>query len=276
MEYENKPLKVGAFVLVGLICVMIFIILLGSDHAFFNKSTRYHIHLQQAQGISRGSIVSLSGIKVGNVRHIEYMESHQKVDVSIEVRSKYTHLILTNTQASIKTQGALGDKFILLSPGESNAEPIPDNGVIPTKTEGGLFDVISEKGHQFEKVFDILNETHAFFKQLNENNRTASMMKNIETSSLNLNKLLIETQKLVNDVRGQQEQKGQLKDSIQGLASIIKKIDQGKGTLGALINDSQIHDRLVGILGDSPRNRYLKPLIRATIQKNESKNNLSD
>jgi phospholipid/cholesterol/gamma-HCH transport system substrate-binding protein len=53
----------------------------------------------------------------------------------------------------------------------------------------------------------------------------------------------------------------------------MKKIDRGQGTLGALVNDSSLHNRLSRLLGASPRNQFLKPIIRDSIQTHEQSRN---
>lgn len=57
--------------------------------------------------------------------------------------------------------------------------------------------------------------------------------------------------------------------SFKHLKNVLYKIDSSEGTLGLLINDATLHDRLVGLLGDAPRNKYLKPLLREAIKQNE-------
>jgi phospholipid/cholesterol/gamma-HCH transport system substrate-binding protein len=61
-----------------------------------------------------------------------------------------------------------------------------------------------------------------------------------------------------------------LRQALVNLSSILEKIDQGKGTLGQLINDPSVHQSLKSLLGGSPRNRYMKDMIRETIQQSEA------
>lgn len=53
------------------------------------------------------------------------------------------------------------------------------------------------------------------------------------------------------------------------LKSVAGKIERGEGTVGALINDPQVYDDLVALLGGAKRNRILRGVIRRTIEKNE-------
>ena len=55
------------------------------------------------------------------------------------------------------------------------------------------------------------------------------------------------------------------------MASVMEKIDSGKGTLGALINDPSLHQNLKSVLGGSQRNRYMKEMARESIQNVDKK-----
>ena len=53
------------------------------------------------------------------------------------------------------------------------------------------------------------------------------------------------------------------------LLGTVSRIDKGKGTIGALINDSQVYDDLKRVTGQINRNRILKNLIRKSISDSE-------
>jgi hypothetical protein len=60
-------------------------------------------------------------------------------------------------------------------------------------------------------------------------------------------------------------------ETLAPLSSVMKKVDKGQGTLGALVNDPSFYNRMMGFVGDSPRNKFLKPIIRDSIQTSEQK-----
>ena len=94
-------------------------------------------------------------------------------------------------------------------------------------------------------------------------------MSNLVDSSQSLQEMLNETKAMVLDIRTNLPKNSELRKSVESLSSILKKVDTGSGSLGALINDPALHNRLKALLGGSPRNRHLKTLIRETIQKSE-------
>lgn len=61
----------------------------------------------------------------------------------------------------------------------------------------------------------------------------------------------------------------QFKNSVDKMNNILTKIDKGEGTLGALINDSTLHEQLKSLVGGSQRKNHVKSVIRSSIEKAE-------
>ena len=62
-----------------------------------------------------------------------------------------------------------------------------------------------------------------------------------------------------------------LASSSENLNSIMKKINQGDGTLGALINDRSAYEDLKAILGGARRSKLFQYMIRYSVKKAEGK-----
>ena len=104
-------------------------ILLGGDKFFFSRTYHLKIHMPQVQGLGKGSVVSLSGVPVGNVERIEFVPGSSEVEVNITVQKSAQRKITEGSLASIKTQGALGDKYVYIEPGPITGAPIKDGAV---------------------------------------------------------------------------------------------------------------------------------------------------
>ena len=257
-------LKVGAFVFVGLILMAVSILMLGGDKALFKKHYHLFVEYGQVQGLATGSVVSLTGLPVGNVSKIIFIPEHNKLRVDLKLDQAYQDRIHEGTTAEIRTQGALGDKFIYLTPGPQD-RPALDNNAELIAVEGGDFmSVISSKGDSLKHVFEIITELRNLMKAINGDGRSQKIMDNLTASSQSL-------KMMVQELHGEGDQKSELRKSVVHLSSILRKIDQGEGTLGALINDPTLHENLKALLGGSPRQRYLKGLARDAIQSNEEK-----
>lgn len=260
-EHLRTDIKVGLFSLVGLVLFCLSIILLGGDKWFLTRTYQLKLHMNQVQGLGRGSVVTLTGVPIGNIDDIKFSEGSNDVEVTLSVELAMQKRITEGSRATIKTQGALGDKFIFIEPGPPANKPIPTGGSLELDRTPDLFDVIAQRGAEFGEIVEVIKEVRKLFENINHDGRSARMMENLAATSGELNKLSGETREALKFMR---------QETLQPMANILRKIDNGQGTLGALINDPSLHNRLSAFMGEAPRNRFLKPLLRDSIQTNES------
>jgi phospholipid/cholesterol/gamma-HCH transport system substrate-binding protein len=226
----------------------------------------FKVKLEQVQGLFEGSIVSLSGLTVGNVKRIEFDPYEQHVVVILAVDKDYAHRITEGSMASMQTQGALGDKYVYIKPGAVKAPPMASNSYIESETETDIIDLIKKRGPDFTHFMDAAKQLNILLTAMNE----GKLVSHLSESSGELKLLLAETRQMIRDARGGKEDESKLRQSVAHLSSILKKIDNGQGSLGALINDPSLHNKVLGLVGESPRNKFLKPLLRESIQPGES------
>lgn len=261
--------KVGIFVFTGIALLALCLFLLGEDNAIITSYYQVKVKMKQVQGLRPGSIVSLAGVKVGNIAKIDFSPQDGQLELFLDIKSKYQNLVRKGSVASLRTQGALGDKFIYIAPSDSSNPALnPGDYLVPEAGEG-LLETLTERGQEVEKVFDILNELHILLSRINTENRSEKVMSNLVASSQDLKGMLAQTKGLVLDLRTNLAKNQDMTESFARLSSILEKIDEGEGTLGALVNDPSLHTRLKTLFGGSPRTRHLKSLIRTTIQKSE-------
>ncbi|GIL17620.1 MAG: hypothetical protein BroJett040_13710 [Oligoflexia bacterium] len=264
---KNHQMRVGIFLVGGLIAVLTSILLLGGDKALFKSYVTLYAQLEQVQGLNKGSIVSLSGLVVGNVTEITFSPEKKSLIVALKVDKDFLGRITQGSTAEIRTQGALGDKFIFITPGDPSATPLAANGFLETAKSSDLMGILSEKGGEAAKIFEVVDEVYKLMKTLNSQNRTEKIMNNLTDASHNLKATSEEAQKMMAELRGQNP--AQVKLALEKMNSILAKIDKGEGTLGALINDPTVHTQLKTILGGTNRKQTIQSLIRTSIEKSE-------
>lgn len=248
----TKEIKVGIFAALGLLAFLASIILLGGDKVFFKSTYTLRTMFEDVQGLSRGSVVSLEGVPVGNVHSMNFVAQSKKIEVLMDIDTQFRKRITAGSLASVKTQGALGDKFIFIQGGPLDAPALADNAFVDTNNEGDLLDMISKKGAEFAQILEVFKEVRELVHSMNADNRMGHLMQNLVADSSDLKEVLSESRK-----------------PIAKLDSILTKIDRGDGTLGALINDPTLHTRLTQMLGGNTRNKFLTPMIRESIKESE-------
>lgn len=269
MENTTKTnLQVGIFLSVGLAVILVSIFMLGADKALLKSHDHLHAHFDQVQGLAEGSVVSLSGVVVGNVSKILFIEETNYLDVVLQIDHQYLYKFTKGTQVEIRTQGALGDKYVFVIPGDPKAEPLKNGDSLDVAKATDIIGIFAERGKEAERIFDIMNELYRITKTINADNRLDKIMGNMVTASANLRDAAGEAQKFTADMNGQGSQ-SKIKNSLERMESILTKLDRGSGTLGALINDPSLHEQLKGMLGASAQKSHIKSLIRTSIEKDD-------
>lgn len=257
--FKNE-LKVGAFVAAGLTILLGSILVLGGDQMFLKSKFELRARFNDVQGLDRGSVVSLAGIHVGNIQELIFNPENNAVDIVMDIDRDYQKQITTATKASVKTQGALGDKYIYLLPTQESGSPLQDGAYIEVDSTGDLFDILAKKGDELGDALAVVKELHLFMMEINRDGRSAALVKNAVEMTANLNQLAKESRLFIQELRG---------PSLTHLSSVLKKLDQGQGSLGAFINDPTLHQKLTSLVGETPRNKFLMPLLRDSIKKSE-------
>jgi phospholipid/cholesterol/gamma-HCH transport system substrate-binding protein len=181
------------------------------------------------------------------------------------VDRKYQTQITEGAVASLKTQGALGDRYVYIEAHPAIGSTLKDGDTLKTADSPDLFEMISSKGAQFDNILDLIKDVQRLVHTFNEHDRMTVLMENMTQASQNLNGFLAEGRATLKDFH-QLTADSNTKEALVHFNSIMKKIDHGDGTLGALINDPSLHDRLLALVGENPRNKYMKSLLRQSIQ----------
>lgn len=265
-QNRATELKVGALVALGVTLFIITVLTLGSDTPFFKKTYILRVQFDNVQGLGPGSVVQVLGIPVGNVKEINMLprDGVHKLEARLIVDKSFQDKIPEGSVAGVRTQGALGDKYIYITPGTAGGTPIPDKGEIPAEVRGDIFDTIASSGDKVDKLFKAIEEAHKLLANLNEDGRSARLMENMVGAA-------DELKKAVRDLRGGPNDDTKLRQSLTHLTSVLAKIDNGTGTLGALINDKSLFDSMKKMLGTTSKDKYIKSLVRETIQSTDEK-----
>ena len=246
---KKLTLRVGAFVLTGIVLLFAYILLLGQNRTYFNFVAKYKVQLKKVNGLFVGSIVTVNGVPAGNVVSINFIPETGDVKVGISILRKFTPVITDRAFAFLATKGLLGDKYIAITTYGKQGERLPKNSYIPSQSPPGMLGFLSHP-KTGDKVSAILEEILAF------------------TQSLNSEKTLQKAGKAMDRISHTLSPKGgEWSQILSRLNSILAKIDEGEGTAGALINNKNLYHRLLSLLGQRPYHKYLPSLLEEEQRK---------
>lgn len=132
MEKTKLELIVGVFVLAGIVCLGYLSIKLGKLELISGDLYEVEAPFNSATGLKPGAAVEIAGVEVGRVKSI--MLKNDQAIVRLAIHNNIQ--LYSDTFASIKTRGIIGEKFLALSPG-GGGDPLQAGGTI-RDTESGL------------------------------------------------------------------------------------------------------------------------------------------
>jgi phospholipid/cholesterol/gamma-HCH transport system substrate-binding protein len=246
---------------VGLI--MAAILMLGGPTNFLSRNNRYYTHFPSSEGLLPGSKAVIGGMQVGVVESVDLDAQTHDVKVAISVVRKYAEWVRKDSTIEIATQGLLGDKFVSISAGTPE-QPILDDGAEIEAHQGkSLTEVIGKSDQMVNSLTSITKSLDRILQGFENNGRSDNFFRHMTVAAKNLS----EASSKINEGLGDQ----QFKKVMKNLNATLEKINNGTGTLGALINDPALYYDARALLGGANRNKIVRNLVRKTIKDSEAK-----
>ena len=193
-------------------------------------TTPYAAMFTDAFGLREGDDVRMAGVRVGRVMRID-LESGNRAKVSFEVQSDQK--VLGNTEAAVRYQNIVGQRFIDLHLGKTGApQVLPAGSVIPVERTEPSFDVgVVLNGYQ--PLFSTIDPKAA--DQLSE-----AAIAALQGDSASWATLVDQTGKLTDTFAGRDEVLGSLITSMDKLSATLAK--QNGNLDSVLANTRQMVD----------------------------------
>ena len=179
-----------------------------------------------------------------------------KVKVKLKIDTSYEDRIRTDSIASVVTQGLLGDRMVYITVGSSDGDELKNGDEIIEVRNPSGFSQLVQKGddlifkaqglvENLDKVMDAVVDGEGLVHDVIFAKQSADMLHSAKDMFESLDKM------------------GQDLEQISG------KINNGQGTLGALVNDESLYNDLKMLLGKANRNRLIRAVIRYTMETKE-------
>ena len=143
MEKAKLEMVVGVFVFVGMLCLGYLSIKPGKLELIGGDVYEVEAQFNTASGLKPGSTIEIAGVEVGRVRGIVLREDRAMVKLAVNNTVK----LYTDTIASIKTRGIIGEKFLALSPGGGGDPLKPGDTIRDTESGLDLEELVSQYVH---------------------------------------------------------------------------------------------------------------------------------
>ena len=237
-------IKVGAFIVLGIVLLVFFIFAIGDLSTAFQPGYRLHVWFDSANGITDGSPVQYAGVEVGKVQVVEFVYPKEQTNPKVQliIRLPQHVKVRSNDQASISTFGLLGEKYLEITPGLGEGVELKPDGLLmgkpPVSTE-----------HIIERSNEVLSE----FKQTLEG----------------LNSLVADPEAriyLKETLREARDATRNWKALGERLNLAMSYAESGQGSVGKLLYNDDFYRRMVAFVDDLHAHPW-KLLVRPKQQK---------
>lgn len=231
-EQSINKAKLGAFVLIATVFLILGLYFIGSKRNIFRSTIEVSANFNNVGGLLPGNNVRFNGINVGTVSKV-YAVTDTTIKVEFTIDEALTKFIMKNAIASIGTDGLLGNKLINISSGKAPSQPIAQGDML-----------VSLDALQMDNALRTLTLTNNNLKIITDNLKGISEKFNADNSLWHL----LSDSSLAENVKTavvRFKLTGDNTATITGdLSRIAKDIGAGKGSIGALITDTTLSKRL--------------------------------
>jgi phospholipid/cholesterol/gamma-HCH transport system substrate-binding protein len=124
---SGQKIKIGVFVLAGLAVLVFAIFFIGNRKGLFSATFNVHGMFKNVNGLQVGNNARFAGINVGVVENIEIIND-TTVKVVLTLDENVRKFIKKDAKLAIGSDGLMGDKLVVISPGGAETSTTVKNG----------------------------------------------------------------------------------------------------------------------------------------------------
>jgi len=207
--------RLGLFVALALVAAAIILEMVGGIE-LFRPGYRVHALFNSAQELKEGDRVKMAGVEIGRVERIRLDETNNKVRVTMKVRKDSG--VKTDSIATIKFTGLLGQNFVSIDFGKPNSYAIKDDVLLGSLEQPDL----SAMMQKLDNVASGVESLTKSFTGVKIDQLVGPIIDMVEANKGPITATISNLQAITHDVSTQ--------------------IAQGKGTLGKLIKDDALYN----------------------------------
>jgi phospholipid/cholesterol/gamma-HCH transport system substrate-binding protein len=239
------------------------------------QKTIYAVY-DEVDGLLVGANVMINGLSIGNVTELDFLPNSTKILVTLKVKDKLN--FSSKSTASIYETGVLGGLAISIDPIFEKESTVKTGDTLNSSVRPGLTELINRQieplSRQLQSTITSVDSiftgaSNVLNKQTQEEikesiNVLTSAIKAINNSSIIIEKTLTAKNSQINNTIDNFEKissnlsevsdelnsfglsnlLSNLEVSVDGISSIVNKLDSDKSTIGKLINEDEVYNNL--------------------------------
>ena len=249
-----SQLKVGLVSIASLTLLAATIFLITGQTGFFSETAMLHTYSSDAGGLKTGAVVRLAGVDVGNISQVSLSgrsEPGEAVEITFEVNSRFLPDIRSDSRVMLAAEGLLGERYINITKGTAEAEPIADGGPVPFRETAEFSELVGGSRDLLDNLNVLTSRLNSVVETIETGQGTVGKFVTDDTLFRRLDATVSQAETLVADLNEGKGSLGRLLKSeefytkvdttVDKLQSIADKIESGDGTVARLINDPSLY-----------------------------------
>ncbi len=236
----SQKIKVGIFVIVGTILLILALYYIGSRQQMFSKNIQLYGVFEDVNGLQLGNNVRYSGVNVGTVNHIE-MVAQGKITVGMSIEEKTAQFIRKDAVASIGSDGLVGSMVVNIMPGEGkSAMPVVSGDTIQIFTKTSTNEMLSTLDKTNDNVALISANLLTLTNQLVEGKGTLGSLLSDSLMAQDIRKSTIALSKMTSGAN----------EVISRINTIVSKINYDESVAALLLSDTVSRNQFQKVFGN--------------------------
>lgn len=249
--------RLGIFISLGLLIFILAIYFIGEKQQLFRSTFRLSGVFKDVAGLQVGNNVRLSGINVGTIDNIAII-SDTSVRVIILVDEDTRKFIKKDAIASIGSEGLMGNKVLVISPGTGGKKIIENDDVIATSQPTDIDEILVSLKTTIDNTAFITGDLAKIVTNVESGKGTIGRLvmdktwrQNLESTIINLKDGSVGFRTFMEKTNELDSMLVRLNKTIDNTASITldlskitNKIQSGEGMIGMLLMDQSMGQNL--------------------------------
>ena len=223
-----QHVRLGALVLAATLLLVVGLYMVGQQRNMFGKNTTLFALFHDVDGLMPGNNVRFNGYSLGRVLHIEpFNDSLVKVVFSVD--NEWLKFISINAQASLSTDGLLGNKILEIEPGSPYARAIAEGDTLHVRRQPDVDMAMRTLNETNNNLLAVSEDLKSIAGRLSADNTLWQMLSDTSLSPL--------LQSAVVNLEVTSARSARITGDLRDLVSNIK---DGKGSVGAILTDTSL------------------------------------
>jgi phospholipid/cholesterol/gamma-HCH transport system substrate-binding protein len=226
---------------------------------FLGPKYRLRTFLPEVRDLAYGAPVGIDGVEVGNVETIRLVpnppgrvpDKNKNIEVVMRIDRRFQADILTDSTASLVTQGLLGNRVVNVTRGFTGV-PLKEGQEIPGTEEKAIKEVVERSADVLSNLQALSDEVKDLIAGVQAGRGTLGKFLTDDQVYRRLNGVLEKTDRMVDGIQQGQgtigklvvsdELYGKVNSAVDNVNVIMGDVRAQKGTLGKLLYDPSLYD----------------------------------